>query len=177
MKGMGPERPMEAIVDEPEPGRVLTETYPATGGVTTFTVDAAPGGTSDVTFRTTWQPRGVTGLLERLAAPAFLRRVYKDELDQLQILAEARQNKSLSLTAVAEHLRIRPRHMEALESDRFIDLPGEVGGIVIGLFLALQLAPPLDQFGDGPRQAGRYVRTSAGGRVRHDGIRPRSGPE
>ena len=89
MKGMGPERPMEAIVAEPEPGRVLTETYPATGGVTTFTVEHAPGG-SLVTFHTTWQARGIAGLIERLAAPGFLRRVYKDELDQLQILAEAK---------------------------------------------------------------------------------------
>ena len=89
MKGMGPERPMEAIVAEPEPGRLLTETYPATGGVTSFIVEAAPGG-STVTFHTTWQARGVAGFFERLAAPGFLRRVYKDELDQLQILAEAK---------------------------------------------------------------------------------------
>lgn len=89
MKGMGPERPMEAIVAEPEPGRVLTETYPATGGVTTFTVEPAPAG-SLVTFHTTWEARGIAGLIERLAAPGFLRRVYKDELDQLQILAEAK---------------------------------------------------------------------------------------
>lgn len=94
MRGMGPERPMEAIVAEPEPGRVLTETYPATGGVTTFIVEAAPAGRSDVTFRTTWQPRGLAGLVERLAAPRFLRRVYRDELDQLQILAEARAEKA-----------------------------------------------------------------------------------
>jgi hypothetical protein len=89
MKGLGPERPMEAVVAEPEPGRLLTETYPATGGVTSFIVEPAPAGSS-VTFRTTWQPRGIAGVFERLAAPGFLRRVYKDELDQLQILAEAK---------------------------------------------------------------------------------------
>ena len=89
MKGMGPERPMEAIVAEPQPGRVLTETYPATGGVTTFTVEPAPRGCV-VTFHTTWEARGIAGFFERLAAPGFLRRVYKDELDQLQILAEAK---------------------------------------------------------------------------------------
>ena len=89
MKGMGPERPMEAVVAEPQPGRVLTETYPATGGVTTFTVEPEAAG-SRVTFHTTWETRGIAGFLERLAAPGFLRRVYKDELDQLQILAEAK---------------------------------------------------------------------------------------
>ena len=89
MKGMGPERPMEAVIAEPDPGRVLTETYPATGGVTTFTVEPDAAG-SRVTFHTTWETRGIAGLFERLAAPGFLRRVYKDELDQLQILAEAR---------------------------------------------------------------------------------------
>lgn len=87
MRGMGPERPAEATVAEPEPGRVLTETYPATGGVTTFTVDPAPGG-SVVTFRTTWTPRGLQGLFERLLAPGYLRRVYRDELDLLQRRAE-----------------------------------------------------------------------------------------
>lgn len=88
MKGMGPPRPMEAIVSEPEPGRVLTETYPATGGVTTFTVEPAQGG-SVVTFHTTWTPRGFQGIVERLLAPAFLRRVYRDELDLLEQRAEA----------------------------------------------------------------------------------------
>ena len=87
MRGMGPERPAEAIVAEPEPGRVLTETYPATGGVTTFTVDPAAAG-SLVTFRTTWTPRGFQGLFERLLAPGYLRRVYRDELDLLQQRAE-----------------------------------------------------------------------------------------
>lgn len=98
MKGMGPERPMEAVIAEPEPGRVLTETYPATGGVTSFIVEPANGGCT-VTFHTTWEARGVTGFLEKLAAPGFLRRVYRDELDQLQILAEARAADSLQRTA------------------------------------------------------------------------------
>jgi len=90
MRGMGPERPMEAVVAEPEPGRVLTETYPATGGVTSFIVEQAAGGGCTVTFRTQWETRGFAGMIERLAAPGFLRSVYKDELDQLQILAEAK---------------------------------------------------------------------------------------
>ena len=38
--------------------------------------------------------RGLSGLVERLAAPGFLRRVYKDELDQLQILAEAKATRA-----------------------------------------------------------------------------------
>ena len=92
MKGLGPERPMEAVIAEPEPGRVLTETYPATGGVTSFIVEPATRGCT-VTFRTTWQPRGIAGVFERLAAPRFLRRVYEDELDQLQILAEAKASR------------------------------------------------------------------------------------
>ena len=87
MRGMGPARPAEAIVAEPEPGRVLTETYLATGAVTTFTVEPAPGGCT-ITFRTTWTPRGVQGLFERLLVPGYLRRVFRDELDLLERRAE-----------------------------------------------------------------------------------------
>lgn len=95
MRGMGRERPMEAIVAEPQPGRVLTETYPASGGVTTFVVDAAVDGCT-VTFETTWTPRGLAGVFERLFAPRFLRRVYADELDLLQARAEGAAARSQS---------------------------------------------------------------------------------
>jgi hypothetical protein len=71
----------EAHVDEPEPGRVLTETYPARGAVTTFTVDPV-GDQSRVRIETSWEPsRGLAGLVERLIAPRLFRKLYTEELD------------------------------------------------------------------------------------------------
>lgn len=90
MKGLGPEREMIADVEEPEPGHILVERYPATGGTTTFLVEPAGAG-SVVTFRTEWTSRGLRGWIERLLAPPFLQKVYRAELDKLQALAESRQ--------------------------------------------------------------------------------------
>jgi hypothetical protein len=84
-RNMGIARVLVMDVTEPEPGRVLMETEPATGMVTTFTVDPAEGGMhSQVTIATEWKPRGLGGLLERLFAPAMLRGVYAHELRNLQ---------------------------------------------------------------------------------------------
>ena len=74
----------EARVEEPEAGRVLTETYQDRSAVTTFTVD--PVGTqSRVRIETTWQPsRGIAGLLERLVRPRLFRKLYTEELDLIE---------------------------------------------------------------------------------------------
>ncbi|HET7092753.1 MAG TPA: SRPBCC family protein, partial [Thermomicrobiales bacterium] len=56
-------RDVEAVIAEPEPGRVLTETTVEGGLVTTFTVDPI-GGRSRLRFDTIWEPnRGLTGLI------------------------------------------------------------------------------------------------------------------
>ena len=88
MKGFGKPRELTARVEVPEPGRVLVERYPETGGVTTFTVDPVGGG-STVTITTSWTARGFQGLVERVLAPLYLRRVYRAELDMLQLLSES----------------------------------------------------------------------------------------
>lgn len=88
MKGFGREQEMVADIEEPEPGRVLLERYPATGGVTTFTVETSSHG-STVTIRTCWSRPGVQGMIERMFAPSYLRKVFRDELDMLQALAES----------------------------------------------------------------------------------------
>jgi hypothetical protein len=67
-------------VGEPEPGRVLIESDPSRRMLTTFTVDADPGGGSRVTIETRWHTNGVQGFIERLVAPRMLRRVYQAEL-------------------------------------------------------------------------------------------------
>ena len=74
----------EARVEEPEPGRVLSEAYPAKGAVTHFTVDPV-GSQSRVRIETTWQPsRGLAGLIERLVAPRMFRKLYTEELDLIE---------------------------------------------------------------------------------------------
>jgi hypothetical protein len=82
----------EARVDEPEPGRVLSETYAAKGAVTRFTVDPA-GDQSRVRIDTSWQPsRGLTGLIERLITPRLFQKLYVEELDLIECWAIDRES-------------------------------------------------------------------------------------
>ncbi len=82
MVGLGASRTTRGRVEEPEPGRVLVERYDETGAVTRFTVNPEAAG-SRVTFTTVWNAGGLRGLVERLMAPPFLRRVYASELANL----------------------------------------------------------------------------------------------
>jgi uncharacterized protein YndB with AHSA1/START domain len=70
-------------VEEPQPGRVLTESDELSSAVTTFTV-LPEGSGCRVRIDTRWQgAAGVGGLFERLFAPRVLRRLYTDELKRL----------------------------------------------------------------------------------------------
>jgi len=91
MSAAGRTRSFRAIVSEPEPGRVLVETYPDSGTVTSFTVDPGPGeGTSKVTIETEWIARGgLLGMLERTLTAGYLRRVFEQELKLLDEYARA----------------------------------------------------------------------------------------
>jgi hypothetical protein len=81
----------EGLVAEPEPGRVLTETYAQQNTVTTFTVDPAVGG-SRLRIETTWDARGgIAGLVERLLAPRALTRLYGEELALIEQWATDRR--------------------------------------------------------------------------------------
>jgi hypothetical protein len=62
---------------------VLIESDPKRRMLTTFTVDPDPAGGSQVSIETRWYTDGVEGWVERVVAPAMLRRVYRDELDRL----------------------------------------------------------------------------------------------
>jgi hypothetical protein len=81
----GRTHPFRARVEEPEPGRILTETDLATGSVTTFTLTPRDAGTL-VRFETRFQrSTGLRGLAERLFVPRILRRLYRDELARLDV--------------------------------------------------------------------------------------------
>ncbi|MBV9819567.1 MAG: SRPBCC family protein [Solirubrobacterales bacterium] len=70
-------------VEEPEPGRVLTETDQESSLVTSFTVTPS-GEHCRVSIATSWQGAGgVGGFFERLFAPRVLSRMYADELERL----------------------------------------------------------------------------------------------
>ena len=73
-----------ARVEEPEPGRVLTETDLRNGAVTTFTL-TPKGPATSVRIETRF-PRspGFRGLLESLLVPRLLRRLYREELVLLE---------------------------------------------------------------------------------------------
>lgn len=86
----GRRRDARARVDEPQPGRVLTETDLNTSLVTTFTV-TPQGDSSRVRFDTRWQgASGFGGLMERLFAPRVLSRIYADELRRLEAQTRTR---------------------------------------------------------------------------------------
>jgi len=74
-------------VDEPEPGRVLTESDTGSSMVTTTTVSPRDGD-SLVQIRTTWDGAGgIGGFFERMFAPRVMRAIYVDELERLNAYA------------------------------------------------------------------------------------------
>jgi hypothetical protein len=72
-------------VSEPEPGRLLQEEDAAAGVLTTFTVEPLQNNTqSHVTITTTTKVKpGLRGWLEKLTTPGIARRIYREELAQL----------------------------------------------------------------------------------------------
>lgn len=80
---LGTTRTLRGQVEEPEPGRTLTETYLGSGEVTTFIVEPLEAGACEVTIRTEYTSGGISGLVERLLVPPLLRRVYTEELQNL----------------------------------------------------------------------------------------------
>jgi uncharacterized protein YndB with AHSA1/START domain len=74
-------------VDEPEPGRVLTESDTASSMVTTTTVTPRDGA-SLVQISTSWNGAGgIGGFFERRFAPKAMRAIYTDELERLDTYA------------------------------------------------------------------------------------------
>jgi hypothetical protein len=87
-KAGGMTRSWRGVASEPEPGRVLVETYD-NGTVTTFYVHAAEGGTR-LRIETYWTPKGLTGIVERLMAPSLLRREYAKEFANIESYTRSR---------------------------------------------------------------------------------------
>ncbi len=81
--GGGRTRGFRMRVDEPVPGRVLTETDTLSSMATTWTF-TPEGDCTRVRIETRWNgAAGVPGFFEWLFAPLAMRRVYNDELKRL----------------------------------------------------------------------------------------------
>jgi hypothetical protein len=89
MSFLGKKQPFRATITEPEPGRVLVETYLDNGAITTFTIDpgSAPAD-SRVTISTELPVRaGFAGKIERALSTLLLRPIYAKELENLARVA------------------------------------------------------------------------------------------
>lgn len=84
LKTGGRERAYRMQQERTQPGRIFTERDLDSSLVTVFTINPEGSG-SHVTIRTTWQGAGgVGGFFERTFAPRVLRRLYEQELTNLQ---------------------------------------------------------------------------------------------
>lgn len=85
MRAFGSTRTTRGVVTEPEPGRVLLETYPAERGATSFTLVPGPRpGTTELTIASEFPARrGIAGVLEGWLLRSFLPGVYRREMAQL----------------------------------------------------------------------------------------------
>lgn len=84
MRVLGRTTRVRGVVTEPEPGRVLVESYPDSGVVTTFQVDATGTSASLVTIASEIPQRsGLTGAIERWIATRALRRIFIEELERI----------------------------------------------------------------------------------------------
>ncbi len=94
---LGGERELHMRVDEPEPGRVLTESHLDSPLVTTWTVEPEGDG-SRVSIETVWPSAGgIGGVLERLLAPRAMAKVYREEL---RLLARLPREPGVDTTGV-----------------------------------------------------------------------------
>lgn len=92
VKAGGRTRSYRMQVDEPEPGRVITESDTGSSLVTKTTVTPR-GSISLVEISTTWDGAGgIGGFFERLFAPRVMRGIYANELERLDAYARARRD-------------------------------------------------------------------------------------
>ncbi len=98
VRALGVEQEYHMVVQEPEPGRILTETDVEKNVVTSFTVTPAGNGEqSEVRIATEWEGRtGLSGVFERLGTPPVMRRIYSLELNQLAEYMRTRKKTALS---------------------------------------------------------------------------------
>jgi len=91
-KVAGTQRKYRMRIEEPEPGRVLAEKDLSSDVTTTFTITPLDGARSLVKIATDYSSSpGIMGLIERLASPGLLRKVYEAELRKLNEVASSHE--------------------------------------------------------------------------------------
>lgn len=85
MKVMGKEFAYHHRITEPEPGRRLVETDIETGQWSSFTIEPINGGAQSRVTITAEMPvsPGIVGVIEKLTSPSFTRRLFQQELRNL----------------------------------------------------------------------------------------------
>jgi len=78
-------------VTEPEPGRVLHETNLDTGVVTEFSVEDDGTEGTLVRMSSGWDGHGLRGLVDRVAAPRLMHRLFAEQLDQLDAYMRSKE--------------------------------------------------------------------------------------
>jgi hypothetical protein len=88
MTVLGRTRTTQAVVEEPQPGRVLVERYPEDDTQTTFEVEPV-GDVACLVSIGTEMPRkpGIGGWIERLLIRRMFPRIYREELLRLEAVA------------------------------------------------------------------------------------------
>lgn len=84
-------RQLQAVITEPEPGRVLVESYPETGAVTTFTVTPLGEDLCQVQISSEWTAGWLKALIEGQMAKWLIEPLYREELDILRRVAAAKR--------------------------------------------------------------------------------------
>ena len=87
-KLMGRTQAARQRVEEPEPGRVLSEHDLGRDLVTTFTVTPSNGGTG-LRIASTLQTGGLQGFVESLVLPRILSPMYREEIANIEHYAKA----------------------------------------------------------------------------------------
>jgi hypothetical protein len=82
-KVAGKRQRLHMRVTEPAPGNVLCETNLDTGVVTQFTVSGNGSASAVVRMSSEWEAHGLKGWVERLFTPRVMRRLFVEQLDQL----------------------------------------------------------------------------------------------
>jgi uncharacterized protein YndB with AHSA1/START domain len=91
VKAGGRSRAFRMRVEEPEPGRILSESDTESTLVTTWTVTPEGDSSSRVRISTVWEGAGgIGGFFERLFAPRVMREIYVEELELLDAYARER---------------------------------------------------------------------------------------
>ncbi len=93
LKVMGNENTFRMRVEEPEPGRILSEHDLKQDLVTNFIIDpGSSAGQAHVTIETIWNPPAtVRGWIESKLTPRILHRLYKQELQNLADYMQKKQ--------------------------------------------------------------------------------------